>query len=53
MKIKVIKRFKDKNSGKIYKVGDVLTVSKERFAEIVKAGPYVEEYKEETEKDAK
>ena len=53
MKVKVIKRFKDKTTGKVRKVDDVFTVSKERFAEIIKAGPYVEEYKEENEKDAK
>lgn len=55
MKAKVLKRFKDKNTGKVHNVGDIITVNKERFAEILKngeaqkAGKLIEEYKEEKE----
>ncbi len=48
MKAKVLRRFKDKHNGKIYKKGDVITVNKERFAEICATDKtLVEEYKEE------
>lgn len=48
MKAKVLKQFKDKYSGKVYKAGDVITVSKERFEEILTVAPLVE--KVETKK---
>lgn len=48
MKAKVLRRFKDKYSGKIYKVGQIVTVSKERFEEILTVAPLVE--KVETKK---
>jgi hypothetical protein len=48
MKAKVLKSFKDKYSGKIYKVNEVITVSKERFEEILTVAPLVE--KVETKK---
>lgn len=35
MKVKVLKKFKDKYSGKIHKEDDVLNIKKERFDEIV------------------
>lgn len=47
MKAKVLKAFKDKHSGEIYKAGDVITVTKKRFEEILKTAPLVEEVKEE------
>lgn len=46
MKAKVIAKFKDKHTGKVHKVGEVLTISKERFEEILKVAPLVEEVKE-------
>ena len=46
MRAKVLKDFKDKYSGKIHKRGDVITISKERFEEILTVGPLVEEAKE-------
>lgn len=46
MKAKVLKQFKDKYSGKIHEAGDVLTISKERFEEILKVDLLVEEVKE-------
>lgn len=51
MKAKVLKRFKDKYSGRIYKVDEVITISKERFEEILTVGTLVEkvETKKKTE----
>lgn len=48
MKAKVLRRFKDKYSGKVYKVDEVITISKERFEEILTVAPFVE--KVETKK---
>lgn len=45
MKVKVIRRFKDKKTGDIRKKGEEFTLSKERFAEIEKVGHFVEEVK--------
>lgn len=42
MKVKVIKRFRDKHTGEIHKVGDKLTISKERFEEIQSVDNLVE-----------
>ncbi len=47
MKVRVLKVFKDKYTGELYKVGDVLTVTKKRLAEILETAPLVEEIKEE------
>lgn len=49
MKAKVLKEFKDKYSGKLYKAGDILDVTAERFDEIQTVGNLVEEVKEKTE----
>lgn len=46
MKAKVLKRFKDKHNGKVYEAGDVITISKKRFAEILEVGVLVEEVTE-------
>ena len=46
MKVVVIKKFKDKETGEIRKVGDVFTCKKKRYEEITKAGDYVKEYDE-------
>ena len=45
MKAKVVKSFRDKHTGEIYKVGKTLNISKERFEEILTVGPLVEEVK--------
>lgn len=45
MKAKVLKSFRDKHSGEIYKAGKILTVSQKRFEEILTVGPLVEEVK--------
>ena len=49
MKVKVIKRFKDKHNGTIYERDEILTISKKRFAEILSVGEFVEEIREESE----
>ena len=51
MKAKVLKRFKDKHNGKVYEPGDIITVSKKRFAEILEVDVLVEEVTEETTND--
>lgn len=57
MKIKVLKKFRDKHTGKIHKVGTVLDVPKERFVEINKTDASlveaVEEKAEETATEEK
>lgn len=53
MKTKVIFPFKDKTTGKIQNVGAVIDCTKERFAEIRKAGNYVVEVKEAAKKEEK
>lgn len=42
MKAKVLKRFKDKHTGELHLKGTTITVSKERFQEILSVGPFVE-----------
>ena len=53
MKAKVIFPFKDKATGKTFDVGAVIDCTKERFAEIRKAGNYVVEVKEAAKKEEK
>lgn len=43
MKVKVIKKFRDKETKKIHKAGDELNITKKRFAEIQKVGNFVVE----------
>lgn len=45
MKAKVLKRFKDKHNGKIYEPGEIITISKKRFNEILEVDILVEEVK--------
>ena len=47
MKAKVLKRFKDKHTGEVYRPGAIITVTKKRFAEILQTAKLVEEYTEE------
>lgn len=49
MKARVLKVFRDKHSGKVYKVDEIITVTKKRFAEILETAPLVEEVVEEQE----
>lgn len=55
MKVRVIKTFRDKNTRKIHKAEDEITVSKERFEEInsTSFGILVEEIKTEPSKKTK
>ena len=46
MKVKVLDKFRDKHSGKYHKKGDILFITKERYEEILKTAPLVEEIKE-------
>ena len=47
MKVKVIKSFRDKHTGELYKTGKILNIKKERYEEIMSKGKLVEEIKEE------
>lgn len=47
MKARVIMPFKDKETGKMRKVGEEIEVTPTRFAEITKAGRFVVEVKKE------
>ena len=42
MWVKVIKRFRDKHTGKIYNVGDKLNLKQDRIDEILAVGTFVE-----------
>ena len=50
MKAKVLRKFRDKHSGRYYEAGEFITISKERFNEILTVAPLVEEVKETTKK---
>ena len=52
MKVKVVKKFKDKHTGEIHKVGETLEVSNDRYAEIAKKGNYVEKVEDAGQKKA-
>lgn len=41
MKVTVIREFIDKHTGTLHPVGEVLTVTRERYAEICRAGQLV------------
>ena len=49
MKAKVLKRFKDKHNGKVYEPGEIITISKKRFNEILEVDVLVEEVKNDDE----
>ena len=51
MKAKVIKEFRDKHTGEIYKVGKTLTISEERYNEILTVGELVKEIKSKPAKE--
>lgn len=44
--VKCLKNFRDKNTGKIRKAGDIFKVTEERFKEILSVGDFVEKYTE-------
>lgn len=41
MKVKVTRKFRDKYTGERYKKGDLLEITKERYAEIMSVGNFV------------
>lgn len=45
MKVKVLRTFRDRYSGEIHRKDEVMTVNKDRYAEIIAVGPFVEEVK--------
>lgn len=47
MKVKVLTKFKDRYTGEIHKANKEMTISAERFEEILSVGPFVEEIVEE------
>ena len=53
MKAKVLKKFIDKHTGKVHNVGDTITISKERYAEILSVGKLVDVIVNDKEKTAK
>lgn len=52
MKVKVLKKFRDKRNGKIYKTGSTIDVTKERYEEIINTDASLIEMAEETTKTA-
>lgn len=48
MKVIVLRKFLDKHTGEVHKPGDILEITEERFAEILKVGKLVEKVSEET-----
>ena len=53
MKAKVIKRFKDKHTGELHQKGTTITITKERFEEILSVGPFIEAVKTGKTKEKK
>lgn len=53
MKAKVIVKFKDKETGKVRKVGEIFDCTKKRFEEILTVGKFVEEAKADSKETAK
>lgn len=49
MRVKVLKDFIDKNTGKLYTFGEEIEVNKKRFEELRAAGKYVAEVKDAKE----
>ena len=52
MKVKAIVKFNDLKEGVVREIGDEFTVSKERYEQILKVGPFVEEVATGTRKKA-
>lgn len=49
MKVKVLKRFRDKHSNEIHKVGDILDITKKRYNEILKVDKLIEKVEDDQE----
>ena len=41
MKVKTVKKFRDKHTGEIYNVGDTFECTEERYNEILETGTFV------------
>lgn len=52
MKVKVLQKFKDKHTGELHEAGEIIDVTKKRYAEILTVGKLVEEHKEAEEETA-
>ena len=52
MKVKVIRKFRDKYTGKSHRRGEVLEISQARYQEISKVGDFVQPIAEEAQNDA-
>lgn len=52
MKVICLQSFRDKHTKEIHKKGDVFIVNKERFAEILTVGKFVEKYNEPAKVEA-
>ena len=50
MKAKVIIGFRDKETKKVHKAGDIIDVTPARFNEITRQGRYIEAYEEPVKK---
>ena len=50
MKARVLNRFRDKHTCEIHEPGKILTISRERFEEILTVAPLVEEITEPKKK---
>ena len=53
MKVKVLKKFRDKYTGEVYAKGDLLTITEERFKEIMQVDQLVYKVSEPCENDSK
>lgn len=47
MKVKVLKRFRDKHTREIHSVGDILEITKKRYNEILKVDKLIEVLEEQ------
>lgn len=52
MRVKVLTKFKDKHTGVVYKKGDCLTMTEERYKEILQVGQFVYKISEPCRSDA-
>lgn len=53
MRAKVLQLFKDKHTGELHREGTTITISKERFDEILTVGPLVEAIQPSKKNDKK
>ncbi len=51
MDARVLKKFRDKHTGTVYKAGEIISISEERFEEILTVGELVEAVAEEVDEE--